>query len=196
MLDDLGNQFKIIENFLQDSKQDFTKKSHTRNPQQLIPPKTSTKNTEKKELSEGDQGYQVIQWLNNQRIKVEKYCSKKESILEEKFYKLAIYLGENYAILDEFHKKLKQSVQDGNELNFSLKTRAEALQGQERTKYFSVNTNFCSMLNNADFLSYDYNKKTKVINGAVHFRIELKNFLSGYYFERFIFHKITKYLKS
>ncbi len=210
ILSNLDNKFENFEKLLQDLEQDITKqvkqemqvavetyKPQGENPQQPIPPNPPSTDTQKKELSEVDPGYQVIQWLNNRGIKVEKYRSKKESILEETFNKLAIYLGENYAILDEFHKKLKKSVQNGSEFSFSLKKRAQTLEGEERKKYFDVNTKLGSMLKDAGFLSsYHYNKNTKVLKAAVHCRSDFKNFLSGDYFERFIFDKITKYFRS
>ena len=226
LLDNLENQFKSLENILQYLEQDLTTKvkqeiqeiqafvetsrrqnqsAHDQiknikqelkaiksrlpesgNLQQLITPKTSTKNTLGKELPRGDQ---VVKWLNNKDIKVEKYRSKASSISEQTFDKLAIYLGKNHAILDEFHGKLRSSVQDGSRFNFSLRNRTQ--------NDIRINTQFGSMLRQAGCLSnYHYDKKTKVMNVAVHRRNDLESFLYGDHFERFIFHEITEFFRS
>jgi RNAse (barnase) inhibitor barstar len=160
--------------------------SNLNSPSPIILKTQSPKPTKEEELAKSDE---IIKWLNERDIKIEKYYSPKNSVSAQKLDELAIYLGQHYGSLAEIHKKLMGSIRYGSGFRFSLIDRTQ--------KEIQINTKFGSMLKEAGCLSnYYYDRTNKVMHIGVHHRTDFEKFIFGDWFERFISDRVTAFFKA
>ena len=133
------------------------------------------------------QDQEVITWLTQQGIKVQNYHQPDEN--EEVFNKLASYLGNKHSELRYFYKQLKRSFSKGENLSLNLGSRSK----QEIT----CTTQLCNRMSNYAFLtSYQYDRKKKMLYASPQRTGIIINFITGGWFERFIYLSLCQLLKE
>ncbi|MEM1241417.1 MAG: hypothetical protein AAGI45_16385 [Cyanobacteria bacterium P01_H01_bin.26] len=145
--------------------------------------------TDQEEILEDKTAQQVIEWFKGKNIEVENYYEpdpKIDGLLDE----LSLYLGDNYAILKRFHRKLRSSV--GKRTRFELRdydARAKRIHNQYLKKLKScdylLNGRLIKNKESSDFIIADsYN------------RSDIQGFFDGGWFERFIYDKVVELFDS
>jgi hypothetical protein len=128
-------------------------------------------------------------WLNSQGIKVDRYKERETTELSKSLAELSLYLGSNYTSLKSFHNKLAHSSETGSRFRFSLQSRTQ--------EDIRIHTSFASLLQRSGYLSnYYYARSEKVMNVTPHRKDNITSFLWGDWFEKYIFEKITNFLKT
>jgi gas vesicle protein len=130
----------------------------------------------------------LIALLHTHQVKVESY--KRSLPIDELLDNLAVTLGKEYASLEPLHQQIIRSLQTGRKLSFSLANSSQAM--------INICTQFCQNLHGKSLLeSYHYDKKQKVIYATPQTgNPEITQFLTGGWFERFVYQKVANLLKS
>ncbi|MEO0539075.1 MAG: hypothetical protein AAF215_35130, partial [Cyanobacteria bacterium P01_A01_bin.123] len=145
--------------------------------------------TDQEEILEDKTAQRVLEWFKGKNIKVQNYYEpdpKIDGLLDE----LSLYLGDNYAILKGFHRKLRSSV--GKRTRFDLRdydARAKRIHNQYIKKLKScdylLNGRLIKNKESSDFIIADsYN------------RPDIQGFFDGGWFERFIYDKVVELFDS
>lgn len=130
----------------------------------------------------------AIVWLAAQQVNVNSYRQLNPDV-DIIFNNLAVYLGERYSSLGDLHTQIKRSITTQSHCGFSLLNKSQ----QDILNC----TQFCSKLNDYSLLSmYNYSKSKKLIQGALQRRGDVTKFLNGEWFERFVYHQVSKLLSS
>jgi hypothetical protein len=130
----------------------------------------------------------LIAVLQTHNIKIEGY---KESLpIDEILDKIAVTIGEKYPILEPLHHQIIRSLQTGKKFSFSLANSSQAI--------INTCTQFCQNLHSKSLLeSYYYDKRQKVIYATPQLgNHEISYFLSGGWFERFVYHQVASFLDA
>lgn len=127
---------------------------------------------------------QAIAWLKTRGISVENH-SQYNLDADPIFNKIALHLGKHYSNLAELYHELKKSANSG---------RASRVDLQNKTQTDVSNfTNFCTMLEQSSLLSeYKYFRAEKMIRANVQNRGDIKNFFTGFWFERYIYQTVSQ----
>lgn len=135
----------------------------------------------------GTQDQAVLNWLIHQGITVQNYHIPDEN--EEVFNKLATYLGDKYSDLSYFYIQLKRSFSKGQNLSVNLASRSKT--------EITYTTQFCSRMSDYAFLSsYQYDRKTKMLYASPQKKGLVINFITGGWFERFVYLSICELLQE
>jgi hypothetical protein len=133
-------------------------------------------------------GKDAIAWFSAQKIAVENY-RQADPCIDAAFDQLAIYLGEQYSNLAPLYKQIKRSILAGGQIRLSLLDKSP--------ETIALYTQFCSKLRDASLLSfYVHSKAEKLIMAAPQRRGDFDKFLTGEWFERFIYHKVASLLSA
>ncbi|MEM7797047.1 MAG: hypothetical protein AAF579_21675, partial [Cyanobacteria bacterium P01_C01_bin.118] len=159
-----------------------------------VPPAKAspTKNTSfsASELSideaEGSEFTNTYKWFQSRQVEIQGY-HQPEPALDDVLDDLAVYLGDNYTVLERFYKKLKFSL--GKGCPFPLQEKSQ--------KEISIHNLLFKKLKDSSLLSKGfYNKSDKIIVATTQNREDVKFFLDGGWFERFVYDKIIALLDS
>lgn len=176
----LREQVTIFQNHLQQLSQDL-------NGHSSVVTASSSPQTAVNQIHQISEDQEVITWLTQQGIKVQNYHKSDEN--EEVFNKLASYLGNKHSELRYFYKQLKRSFSKGENLALNLNSRSK----QEIT----CTTQFCNRMSDYAFLtSYQYDRKKKMLYASPQRTGIVINFITGGWFERFIYLSLCQLLKE
>lgn len=144
------------------------------------------------DLSDEDNSEAVsgsIGWFNGRRVDIESSYEPDPQI-DDLLDGLSAYLGENYAILGRFHRKLRSNV--GLKLYFNLVDHSQ--------REISVHRQFIKQLRVSNFLKFGRiikdGEKPEYIIATSHDRPDIKQFLTGIWFERYIYRKLAELFKA
>jgi hypothetical protein len=144
---------------------------------------------ESEDISIGEAAQKIIKWFNKKDIEVESYYEPDPKV-DELLDGLSIYLGDNYSVLNKFHKRLRNTV--GRRLNFDL--------GSYNSREQRIHNQFLKKLKTSDYLSKGrLIKKTDspdLIIADLHNRQDIQGFLDGGWFERFVYYKVIEVFDS
>ncbi len=131
----------------------------------------------------------TIEWFRGKGIEVENYYEPDPRI-DALLDKLSLYLGDNYSILKHFHNKLRASAGKSTQLRLATyDSGAKRIHNQYLKK----------------LISSDYLKRGKIvkrkdsedfITATSYDRPDVKGFLDGAWFERFIYDKVIELFDS
>lgn len=125
-------------------------------------------------------------WFQSRNVELQG-SYQPEPAIDELLDDLAVYLGDNYEILERFYKKLKFSL--GKRCPFPLQDKSQ--------KEISIHNLFFKKLKDSSLLSKGfYNKADKIIIATTQNKEDVKFFLEGGWFERFVYYKIVDFLDS
>ena len=176
----LQQQVDLVQDHLQELAQDLSRTSSSHSD--FSSPPLAWKQTP--DNSENDT---VLNWLIDQGITVQKYHIPDDN--EEVFNKLATYLGNKYSDLNYFYNQLKRSFSKGQNLSINLASRSKT--------EITCTTQFCSRMSDYAFLSsYQYDRKNKMLYASPQKKGMVKNFITGGWFERFVYLSICKLLQE
>jgi hypothetical protein len=118
-------------------------------------------------------------WLTDRGITIRSYRlpAAEDKILDE----IAMFLGDRFETLSKFYNRLKRNLSDGN--SFSLN-----LSGKDPREINDI-TSFGNRLDRYALVPCKYSKETKVIRVTPLRDGRVNNFLTGDWFERFIYLK-------
>ncbi|MEM1367912.1 MAG: DUF1887 family CARF protein, partial [Cyanobacteria bacterium P01_H01_bin.15] len=125
-------------------------------------------------------------WFEQKEIGLEKF-HQDEPALDHVADQLAAYLGDNYKTLESYLGNLKRSSTNAQTSRFSLQTYSQI--------EISIHNLFFKKLKDSFFLSkryYDKDSKTLIAN--LRNKSNVRDFLSGGWFERYVYTKIIDYL--
>ncbi|MEM8639670.1 MAG: hypothetical protein AAGG51_12760 [Cyanobacteria bacterium P01_G01_bin.54] len=163
---------------------DAKKENHEANK-----PQEAVDELESEDISIGEASQQVIEWFIKRNIEVESYYEPDPTV-DEMLDGLSIYLGDNYTVLNKFHKRLRNTV--GRRLNFNL--------GNYDSRERRIHNQFLKKLKTSSYLSRGrLIKKTDapdLIIADLHNRADIQGFLDGGWFERFVYYKIIELFDS
>jgi hypothetical protein len=130
----------------------------------------------------------IINWLNTHNLQVDKYHQPVP--LDDVFDRIACTIGEQYAILAPLYHQIIRSLRNKGKFSFSL-----AKSSQEE---IAICTQFCqTLLQNSLLADYFYDKQQKLISATPQTgNADINSFLNGGWFERFIYHKVAKFLTA
>ena len=144
---------------------------------------------ESEDGAEHDVNQEAIAWLESKQVDVES-CYEPDPIVDGLLDELSLYLGEHYAVLKRFHRKLRSNV--GRKLYFDLK----GLDSREK----SIHNQYLKRLKSSDFLRFGRvvksTERSDYIVATTHERSDVQGFLDGGWFERFIYSKSITLFES
>ena len=139
------------------------------------------------------QGNQIIKnWLSSRQIELEDY-RQTDSPTDDIFDRHAIFLGNNLQddnsapLLAPLLKQLRWAISNSRNVQFHLKNSSQ--------RQIQTATQFCRNLYNDTLLS-SYRYSNKIIHAVVQDRGDVRRFLTGEWFERFVHYKISERLQS
>ncbi|MEM7064317.1 MAG: DUF1887 family CARF protein [Cyanobacteria bacterium P01_B01_bin.77] len=146
-------------------------------------------NSNDENSDDDDEGKEVATtsaWFQSRNVELQG-SYQPEPAIDELLDDLAVYLGDNYEILESFYKKLKFSL--GKRCPFPLQDKSQ--------KEISIHNLFFKKLKDSSLLSKGfYNKSDKILIATTQNREDVKFFLEGGWFERFVYYKIVDFLDS
>lgn len=134
----------------------------------------------------------IINWLLSRSIEVISYREPDEA--EHIYDELTLCLGDNFSNLSSLYDKIKQSLSNGETFTLNLSSSSQ----QE----IADNTKFAKKLVDYAFLISKYKddnpyiKEKKIITAAPQRSGNVINFFTGGWFERYVFLKISFFLKK
>ncbi|MGB3614362.1 MAG: hypothetical protein WBA10_11280, partial [Elainellaceae cyanobacterium] len=132
---------------------------------------------------------QSVEWFGRKQIKIES-SYKPDPRIDSLLDSLSAYLGENYATLNKFHRKLKNEV--GLKLYFTFANHTQ--------REISIHKQFIRQLKSSNFLKLGRiikrDDRPDYIIAISHDRSDIKAFLNGVWFERYVYHKVAETLKA
>ncbi|MBE9068912.1 DUF1887 family protein [Leptolyngbya cf. ectocarpi LEGE 11479] len=138
------------------------------------------------EEEEGREVATTTAWFQSRNVELQS-SYQPEPAIDELLDDLAVFLGDNYEILERFYKKLKFSL--GKRCSFPLQDKSQ--------KEISIHNLFFKKLKDSSLLSKGfYNKSDKIIIATTQNQEDVKFFLEGGWFERFVYYKIVDFLDS
>ena len=143
--------------------------------------------------SSESQGNQIINnWLSGHQIKLED-CRQSDSHTDDIFNRHAIFLGNNLQdensapLLAPLLKQFKWAISNSRNVQFHLKNSSQ--------RQIQTMTRFCRNLYDDTLLS-SYRYSNKIIHAVVQDRGDVRKFLTGEWFERFVHYKISERLQT
>lgn len=129
----------------------------------------------------------VMGWLNDQGIEVNNFYQP-DPVVDDFLDDLSLYLGDNYMVLRGFHQRLKSNI--GTRFRFDLRNFS-ALE-------CSIHHEFLSQLRASSLLSFGrfFKERSDYILASTHNRKDVQIFLTGDWFERFIYGKTIEILDA
>ena len=141
----------------------------------------------------GAQSNQIINhWFSSRQIELEDY-RQPDSPTDQIFNRHAIFLGNNLQddnsapLLAPLLKQFKWAISNSRNVQFHLKNSSQ--------RQIQTMTRFCRNLYDDTLLS-SYRYSNKIIHAVVQDRGDVRKFLTGEWFERFVHFKISERLQS
>lgn len=130
---------------------------------------------------------QLSAYLEAKNIKLESYRLPQE--LDVSSDRIALFMGSRYPSIKNFYKTIKRNLSTGKKFHFRL--------GECSQQEIANSTQLGVLLYQSSFLSqYRYFKQDKVIAATTQPRGDMINFLTGEWFERYIFQEVARLLSD
>lgn len=127
----------------------------------------------------------VIMWLAKQGITVTNH--HKDEAVDAVLDKFALYLGDHFDNLRKCYEALKRATALNRPFRIKLDGETQAT--------VSHTTQFCNLLKKHAYLEeFKYFKDTRLITGRVNHEGNVQNFITGGWFERYVYQKIKSIL--
>jgi Domain of unknown function (DUF1887) len=132
--------------------------------------------------------YAAIDRLAVMGIKVENYAKPKGAV-DPIFDRLALFLGDYYAVLACLYAELKRAMHTKTRLRFNLKGKCP--------EEIARSTQLMTLLREAS-LAYDYHysKERKFLQAGLHEREDIRRFFNGEWFERYVCQKLNQFFQA
>jgi hypothetical protein len=130
----------------------------------------------------------ITSWLGSQNIHILQY--RKPQSRKRPLNKLSWFMGENYNNIMPIYKSIKSCISNNQSNLFKV-------QLSSNNREISFSTSLCQNLKYKNMLvKYEYQKSQRIIQGQVAQTSKSFNFLTGEWFERFVYFKAINVLKE
>jgi len=141
----------------------------------------------KKESDPVNTHLELSVYLEAKNIKLESYRLPEE--LDASSDRIALFMGSRYPSIKNFYKSIKRNLSTGKKFHFRL--------GDCSQQEIANSTQLGVLLYQSSFLSqYRYFKQDKVIAATTQPKGEMINFLTGEWFERYIYQEVARLLST
>lgn len=155
---------------------------------QCLPSATKTVVVDKSAISpEVQNDSPLAHYLEAKNIKLESHRLPQE--LDASSDRIAFFIGSRYSSVKNFYKAIKRNLSTGKKFSFRL---------SECSQQDIANcTQLGDLLYRSSFLShYRYLKAEKLISAATQTRGDMINFLTGEWFERYVYQEVSRLLDN
>jgi hypothetical protein len=153
-------------------------------------------------LSESDNDQEVIDYIINQGFIFNGHSQRQDfNVMTEENKQIALYLGQNYAILEKLYHQIKHNINTKFQLN-DERTRPYKIYLPDHEEVIPIWKEFCEMLNDFSFFSKRPLFDKTDLDGRSYITVDLLfnqdhyYFLKGLWFEPFVEHTILKLLNE
>lgn len=186
--EDFNSKFKLLSDELCDLKKYFETKSYVQKNSEEVYLGSSSAD---EHINEQKEFVEIHDWLENKSISVSEYRQAEPT--DEIYDKIALTLGDEYDILSGIYDTIKKNL-SGNNFSYSLSSKNQ----DEINKI----TSFAQELCKKGFLKSNYkpenpyNRNSRAILAAPIKIGNFINFITGTWFERYIYRKINSFLSK
>ena len=136
---------------------------------------------------DSEDNLELLSYLEAKNIRVEEHRVPQE--IDVSSDRLAFFMGSRYSSIKNFYKAIKRNLSTGKKFSFRL---AECSQQD-----IANCTQLGDMLYRSSFLShYRYLKTEKIITASSQIRGDMINFLTGEWFERYVYQEVSRLLSD
>ncbi len=132
----------------------------------------------------------VIDWLERRQLRIAPPPPPIQHV-DDHYNRLALYLGDHYAVLKDFHAAMKRAMHQADD---SQRNIFEFVFRNDLD--FRIGTKFCAELQRAFLAEGDFRPRPgrKFLKGKLAEDAVLRGFLDGKWFERFVYQKMAQTL--
>jgi hypothetical protein len=132
----------------------------------------------------------VIEWLERRQLRIAPPPPPVQHV-DDHYNQLALYLGDHYAVLKDFHAAMKRAMHHADDSQRNLFEF-----GFRNDLDFRISTKFCAELQRAFLAEGDFRPRPgrKFLKGKLAEDAVLRGFLDGKWFERFVYQKMAQTL--
>jgi Domain of unknown function (DUF1887) len=148
-----------------------------------------------------DNSDQVKEWLKARNVTI--IAQSQPDELDQSKYKIALFLGKNYAILEEFYQQIKKNMKKKINNQIDPQSMFNYNKLSENQEDINICYQFCQLLRESGFLltpepvlTKSKNKEPLIKNIKTAKNEKMSNFINGDWFEYFIEQQIVAYLKA